>query len=41
MQRVLGVGGNFFRARDPKVLGAWYRKHLGVGLESWGGAVFR
>jgi hypothetical protein len=41
MQRVLGVGGIFFRARDPKALGAWYRDHLGVELESWGGAVFR
>ena len=28
---VLGVGGLFFRARDPDALGAWYREHLGVG----------
>lgn len=28
---VLGIGGLFFRARDPDALGAWYRDHLGVG----------
>jgi predicted enzyme related to lactoylglutathione lyase len=28
---VLGIGGLFFRARDPDGLSAWYREHLGVG----------
>ena len=28
---VLGVGGFFFRAKDPDALNAWYREHLGVG----------
>ena len=28
---VLGIGGLFFRARDPNALSAWYREHLGVG----------
>jgi predicted enzyme related to lactoylglutathione lyase len=28
---VLGMGGLFFRARDPGALAAWYREHLGVG----------
>jgi catechol 2,3-dioxygenase-like lactoylglutathione lyase family enzyme len=28
---VTGIGGIFFRARDPEVLSAWYRTHLGVG----------
>ena len=28
---VLGMGGLFFRARDPQALSAWYRTHLGVG----------
>lgn len=27
----VGIGGVFFRARDPKALQDWYRKHLGVG----------
>jgi predicted enzyme related to lactoylglutathione lyase len=34
MERVLGVGGIFFKARDPKTLAAWYRDHLGVPLET-------
>lgn len=28
---VLGVGGLFFRAKDPDALSQWYREHLGVG----------
>ncbi|HKK28425.1 MAG TPA: VOC family protein [Gemmatimonadota bacterium] len=33
MERVTGIGGIFFRARDPKALAAWYREHLGVPVE--------
>ena len=29
---VLGIGGLFFRARDPDALTAWYRDQLGVGM---------
>ena len=28
---VTGMGGYFFRSRDPEALKAWYRQHLGVG----------
>lgn len=28
---VNGIGGLFFRARDPDVLNAWYKLHLGIG----------
>jgi predicted enzyme related to lactoylglutathione lyase len=28
---VLGIGGIFFRAKDPDQLNAWYREHLGIG----------
>ncbi|HWO23940.1 MAG TPA: VOC family protein [Kofleriaceae bacterium] len=28
---VIGMGGYFFRAKDPAALKAWYREHLGVG----------
>ena len=28
---VLGIGGLFFRARDPESLAAWYKDNLGVG----------
>ncbi len=28
---VTGIGGVFFRAKDPKALREWYLTHLGVG----------
>jgi len=28
---VVGMGGYFFRAKDPEALKAWYKEHLGVG----------
>jgi predicted enzyme related to lactoylglutathione lyase len=40
MQRVTGIGGIFFKSQDPTTLGEWYRKHLGIDVQSWGGAVF-
>jgi glyoxylase I family protein len=30
MEKVLGIGGFFFRSRDPETLGLWYARHLGV-----------
>lgn len=30
MATVAGIGGFFFRARDPQALTAWYEKHLGI-----------
>ena len=33
---VTGIGGIFFRARDPDVLKNWYAKHLGVGAGEHG-----
>jgi predicted enzyme related to lactoylglutathione lyase len=41
MKRVTGIGGIFFKARDPVALRAWYRTHLGIDVQSWGGAAFR
>ena len=32
---VTGIGGVFFRAKDPDGLTAWYRLHLGVTMENW------
>jgi glyoxylase I family protein len=32
MEKVTGIGGLFFRARDPSALGSWYQEHLGVAL---------
>ncbi len=33
---VTGIGGLFFRARDPEALGAWYAQHLGIGGPPYG-----
>jgi len=40
MKRVVGVGGIFFKARDPEILRAWYKKHLGIDVQDWGGTTF-
>jgi predicted enzyme related to lactoylglutathione lyase len=37
--RITGVGGIFFKSKDPKALMAWYRDVLGIKVEPWGGAV--
>ena len=29
-ERVLGIGGLFFRSQDPKKLAQWYHLHLGI-----------
>ncbi len=42
MARVTGIGGVFFKSKgDRAALAEWYRTHLGVKLESFGGAIFR
>ena len=41
MAKVTGIGGVFFKARDPKALAAWYAKHLGLKLEDFGGAILK
>jgi glyoxylase I family protein len=30
MEKVMGIGGFFFRAKDPKALALWYQDHLGI-----------
>ncbi len=42
MEKVTGIGGLFFRAKDPQALARWYQEHLGVtpvptnyGAEGW------
>jgi predicted enzyme related to lactoylglutathione lyase len=41
MTRVTGIGGIFFKSKDPNRLREWYRKHLGINSESWGGYAFK
>jgi predicted enzyme related to lactoylglutathione lyase len=42
VERVTGIGGVFFKARDPAALLAWYREHLGVeAAPDFTGMVFR
>ena len=38
--RVTGLGGIFFKAKSPTKLGAWYKKHLGLPVQEWGGCSF-
>ncbi len=33
---VTGIGGLFFRSRDPEARSAWHREHLGIGLGEHG-----
>ena len=33
MEKVTGIGGFFFRAKDPAMLNAWYAEHLGIAGE--------
>ncbi|HEV7775247.1 MAG TPA: VOC family protein [Luteibacter sp.] len=40
MKRVTGIGGIFFSAKDPVALRAWYKQHLGIDVQAWGGAAF-
>jgi predicted enzyme related to lactoylglutathione lyase len=32
MEKVTGIGGLFFRAKDPRSLAEWYKEHLGIDL---------
>ena len=40
MKRVTGIGGIFFKAKDAPALQAWYKTHLGIDVQEWGGASF-
>lgn len=40
MERVTGLGGIFFKARDPEKLKAWYAENLGVPLDQNGYVTF-
>jgi predicted enzyme related to lactoylglutathione lyase len=40
MKRVTGIGGVFFSAKDPVALRKWYKEHLGIDVQPYGGAAF-
>ncbi|MCH5599959.1 VOC family protein [Niabella ginsengisoli] len=39
MKKVTGIGGIFFKTKDPGKMRAWYQKHLGLNTNEYG-AVF-
>ena len=41
MKRVTGIGGIFFKSKDPDKIKSWYEKHLGVSPESDGYVSFK
>ena len=41
MARIMGVGGVFFKSKDPKALFEWYAKWLGVEAAYPGTAIFK
>jgi len=41
MTRVTGIGGVFFKSSDPAAALAWYRTHLGIESDDWGGFAFQ
>jgi catechol 2,3-dioxygenase-like lactoylglutathione lyase family enzyme len=41
LAHITGIGGIFFKSKDPKALAAWYRDVLGIKVENWGGAALR
>lgn len=36
MKKVTGIGGIFFKSKDPKKLTEWYEKHLGLDTNPYG-----
>jgi len=40
MKRVTGLGAVFFKTKDPKMLGEWYKRHLHIPVNEFG-AVFK
>ncbi|HEX2585658.1 MAG TPA: VOC family protein [Steroidobacteraceae bacterium] len=40
MKRVTGIGGIFFKAKDAPALRGWYKRHLGIDVQEWGGTAF-
>jgi hypothetical protein len=40
VKRDTGIGGIVFKAKDAIALHAWYKRQLGIAMQSWGSASF-
>ncbi|MBS1557002.1 MAG: VOC family protein [Bacteroidetes bacterium] len=36
MKKVTGIGGIFFKCKDPNKMKDWYKTHLGLNTDQWG-----
>lgn len=36
MKKVTGIGGIFFKCKDPQLIKDWYKKHLGMSIDQYG-----
>ena len=36
MPKVIGIGGLFFKSKNPDATNAWYASVLGIPVEPWG-----
>jgi len=36
MKKVTGIGGIFFKCKDPENMKEWYKKHLGLDTDEYG-----
>jgi predicted enzyme related to lactoylglutathione lyase len=36
VEKVVGIGGVFFRSNDPVALRKWYADNLGIAADEWG-----
>ena len=36
MKKVTGIGGVFFKCKNPKKVNQWYKKHLGLNTDEYG-----
>ncbi len=36
MKKVTGIGGIFFKCKDPEAVKSWYQQHLGLATDAYG-----
>jgi len=36
MEEVTGLGGFFFKCKDPNIMREWYKTHLGLNINEYG-----